>query len=94
MLDRMVVGQVPRKHHVALRDPAGRLRHEECLTREGFDGPYTILYHEGRPHAQHQAETSHGFPLPVAAVSYVPFWEICALARRTTSTCRRGSSTG
>jgi homogentisate 1,2-dioxygenase len=67
MLDRMVVGDVPRKHHIALRDAAGNLRHEECLTRAGFDGPYTILYHERRPHAQHRHETKHGFTLPTAA---------------------------
>ncbi|HMJ12502.1 MAG TPA: homogentisate 1,2-dioxygenase [Polyangiaceae bacterium] len=29
----------------------GQLRYEHCLTRSGFDGPYTILYHEHRPHA-------------------------------------------
>ena len=44
MIDRMVAGQVPDKPHTALRDPEGRLRHEECLTRDGFDGPFTILY--------------------------------------------------
>ena len=33
MLDRMVAGVVPDKPHTALRDAAGRLRHEECLTR-------------------------------------------------------------
>ena len=49
MLDRVVAGTVPRKHHIALRSEAGELRYEECLTREGFDGPYTIAYHERRP---------------------------------------------
>ena len=29
---------------------SGRLRHEECLTRDGFDGPFTIMYHVERPH--------------------------------------------
>ncbi len=50
MLDRMIAGVVPDKPHTALRDDAGQLRHEECLTREGFDGPFTILYHLERPH--------------------------------------------
>lgn len=67
MLDRMVVGEVPRKHHIALRDAAGSLRYEECLTRAGFDGPYTILYHERRPHIQHPAPAEHGFALPEPA---------------------------
>ena len=47
MLERRVAGSVAKKHHVALRE-GGELRYEECLTREGFDGPYTILYHRAR----------------------------------------------
>ena len=50
MLERLVFGEVPPKHHVALR-AEGRLRYEQCLTRKGFDGPYTIAYHEHRPQA-------------------------------------------
>ncbi|WP_437291195.1 homogentisate 1,2-dioxygenase [Sorangium sp. So ce406] len=67
MLDRVVAGTVPRKHHIALRGEAGELRYEECLTREGFDGPYTIAYHERRPHEHRAAPAEHGFALPVAA---------------------------
>lgn len=67
MLDRVAVGDLPRKHHIALRDGSGNLRYEECLTRDGFDGPYTILYHERRPHIQHAAATNHGFALPEAS---------------------------
>ena len=51
MLDRMVAGSVPRKHHVTHHGPDGALRFEQCLTREGFDGAYTISYHLHRPHA-------------------------------------------
>ena len=51
MLDRMAVGELPKKPHTALRDPQGALRYEQCLTRAGFDGPFSILYHVGRPHA-------------------------------------------
>ena len=64
MLDRMTLGEVPRKHHIALRDQAGRLRYEECLTLDGFDGPYSILYHERAPHTQRLAPVTHSFPLP------------------------------
>ena len=66
MLDRMVVGEVARKHHTQLRGPAGELRYEECLTRDGFDGPYTILYHLRRPHTHRVAEAAHGWAAPVA----------------------------
>jgi homogentisate 1,2-dioxygenase len=67
MLDRVVAGEVASKHHVALRDARGNLRYEECLTRAGFDGPYTILYHQRRPHLQHAMPAHHGFALPEAA---------------------------
>ncbi|HET7752850.1 MAG TPA: homogentisate 1,2-dioxygenase, partial [Anaeromyxobacteraceae bacterium] len=67
MLDRVVQGEVPRKHHLAFRDAEGRLLHEEAYTTEGFEGPYTLLYHRNRPHAQHAARADHGWSPPVAA---------------------------
>jgi homogentisate 1,2-dioxygenase len=48
VIERMAAGDLPPKHHVALRRE-GRLMYEACLTRDGFDGAYTILYHQGRP---------------------------------------------
>jgi homogentisate 1,2-dioxygenase len=51
MLERVSHGELPAKHHIALRDGNGRMRYEHCLTRAGFDGPYTILYHVNRPQA-------------------------------------------
>lgn len=67
MLDRVVQGTVPKKHHIAFRDAEGRLLYEEAFTRAGFDGPYALLYHQGRPHATHAAEARHGFAVPAAA---------------------------
>jgi homogentisate 1,2-dioxygenase len=67
VLDRQVHGEVARKHHIALRDGEGRLRYEECFTRDGFDGPYTILYHQRRPHTQHVAPSTHGWRAPAPA---------------------------
>lgn len=61
MIERKIHGQVAAKHHIALRGPGGALRYEECLTRDGFESGYTILYHEHRPHAVHTAETQHGW---------------------------------
>lgn len=49
MLWRHVAGDVPAKHHAALRSGTGLLRHEHCLTRDGFEGAYTICYHEHPP---------------------------------------------
>jgi homogentisate 1,2-dioxygenase len=45
----MQVGDVPPKPHIVFRGPGGRLRYEECLTRRGFDGEFSILYHENPP---------------------------------------------
>jgi homogentisate 1,2-dioxygenase len=57
VLDRIERGDVPRKPHTAHRGPAGELRYEECFTRSGFDGPFSILYHLNRPHAISTVET-------------------------------------
>lgn len=65
MLDRMAVGELPSKHHIQHMQPDGSMYWEECLTRRGFDGPYSILYHQHPPH-QHSIRTAeHGWPAPV-----------------------------
>lgn len=64
MIERLSAGRVPRKHHIQLRDEQGRLHYEECLTQEGFEGPYTIVYHQRPPHTQRAAEVKHGWELP------------------------------
>lgn len=65
MFERRVHGEVPKKHHTTLRDAEGRLRWEECITRDGFDGPYTIAYHEHRPHQAARSDAQHGWRVPV-----------------------------
>ena len=67
MLDRMVAGQVPAKHHITFEQPDGSLYWEECLTRQAFDGPYSILYHRHRPHEHMPMKTEHGYVQPRAA---------------------------
>lgn len=65
MIDRMQLGRVPRKHHIAFPREGGGVHHEQCLTREGFESGYTIAYHLERPHAQEPApEVARGFALP------------------------------
>lgn len=66
MLDRVVVGDVPQKPHVVFTTPGGRLRYEECITRRGFDGAYSIVYHEQRPHEAEPATAAARFALPEA----------------------------
>lgn len=72
MLDRMCVGEVPRKHHIALRGPAGEIRYEHCLTRDGFDGPFTIAYHERRPHTARHVDPRVAFAVPDAGAEALP----------------------
>jgi homogentisate 1,2-dioxygenase len=69
VIERRCEGRVPPKHHIALRDAEGKLLYEECLTQTGFDGPYTIAYHQHRPHTQVPAKVPHGWILPSAADS-------------------------
>ena len=64
MLARLCLGKVPAAPHTALRATDGRLLYEHCITRQGFDGPYTIAYHEGRPH-----EAQPGSDGPVALLA-------------------------
>jgi homogentisate 1,2-dioxygenase len=49
MIDRMQLGRVPKKPHTVFRSDSGNLLNEECFTRLGFDGEFSILYHEGPP---------------------------------------------
>jgi homogentisate 1,2-dioxygenase len=72
MLDRLAYGELPRKHHIALRDSRGRLRYEHCLTRDGFDGPYTIAYHVQRPQGLSAEPSSVQSSLPRSAASPSP----------------------
>jgi homogentisate 1,2-dioxygenase len=55
---------VPPKPHTVFRSDAGALIYEECLTRDGFDGGFSILYHRDRPHEAHPLERAHGFRIP------------------------------
>ena len=67
MLDRVCVGRVPQKPHTVFRADDGSLLYEECLTRDGFDGPFSILYHQRRPHESQPVSLVRSFPVPAAA---------------------------
>jgi homogentisate 1,2-dioxygenase len=45
MIDRMSCGLMPDKPHTVLRAPDGAILYEEMLTRGGFSGAFTYLYH-------------------------------------------------
>src|SRR5690606_38690726 len=49
------------------RDANGDLLYEEWLTRQGFDGAYTVLYHRYRAHEQIQRGYTEGVAIPEAA---------------------------
>ena len=66
MLQRISEGHVPPKHHMVHPRNDGGVHYEQCLTRRGFDGPYSILYHQNPPHHQRPAATRHGWLTPRA----------------------------
>jgi homogentisate 1,2-dioxygenase len=61
MMERLARGEIPRKPHTVLRAASGQLRYEECLTRAGFDGPYSMLYHQHRPHEASATDARYGW---------------------------------
>ena len=70
MLDRICAGRVPSKPHIVFRSESGAQYYEECVTRDGFDGAFSILYHEGRPHeAEPVPGSGAGFAAPASAAA-------------------------
>jgi len=69
MIDRWTQGRVPAKPHTVFRDlETGTLYYEECFTREGFDGPYSILYHRRPTTLETSCRASdRGFAAPASA---------------------------
>ena len=49
MLHRHTLGRVPPKPHTALHSEDGQLLMEQMITREGFHGPFSILYYRTPP---------------------------------------------
>jgi homogentisate 1,2-dioxygenase len=66
MLDRMCVGRVPPKPHLVFASEAGERYYEECITRAGFEGPYSILYHRHPPHHAKPVTSVWNCAAPVA----------------------------
>ena len=49
-------GEIPPMHHIAHYTIEGHLLNEYCLTREGFEKPYSILYLYNPPTAEMKSE--------------------------------------
>ncbi len=56
MIHRHTLGHVPRKPHTVLRDASGKLMLEACVTRNGFNGPYSCVYYRTPPTDEFVAE--------------------------------------
>jgi len=50
MIERACAGRVPPKPHLVFVAEDGERGFEECITRAGFEGPFSILYHRNPPH--------------------------------------------
>lgn len=49
MIHRVMRGRIPDKPHTVF-EPDGELAMEHCLTRDGFESLYTIMWHRRPPH--------------------------------------------
>ncbi len=56
MIHRFQLGKVPPKPHTAFHDEDGKLLMEHCHTREGFEGPFSILYYRIPPTDENAVE--------------------------------------
>ena len=51
-------GKMPKKPHTAFRKPEGGIYFEQCITQDGFEGSFSILYHEQAPQRIHSGQTT------------------------------------
>lgn len=56
MIHRMTLGRIPPKPHTAFYDNDGQLLMEQMVTREGFNGAFSILYFRTPPTDEFQVE--------------------------------------
>lgn len=56
MIHRHTLGQLPAKPHTAFYDDDGRLLMEQMVTRQGFNGPFSILYYRIPPTDEFEVE--------------------------------------
>jgi homogentisate 1,2-dioxygenase len=59
VIDRQSAGILPEKPHTELRAPDGRIVYEEMLTRAGFTGAFTYLYHRFPVTSHREVAVSH-----------------------------------
>lgn len=73
MIHRLALGKYPPKPHTTCYDADGSLLMEHCLTRDGFDGPFSILYYRKPPTDETAVErfSIPGF-CPVKAIEGLP----------------------
>lgn len=76
MIHRIALGQYPPKPHTQLRE-GGKLLMEQMITREGFQGPFSILYYRTPPTDEISVE-----PLEIPGFCPVRFVESQPLRRR------------
>ena len=67
MIDHAQAGLLPKKPHTVFRAPSGEIIHEEMLTRGGFDGPFSYLYHLHPITAARRVTEVDGFAAPTRA---------------------------
>jgi homogentisate 1,2-dioxygenase len=66
MIQRHQLGKVPPKPHTTFYDANGKLLREQCVTRRGFEGPYSIMYFHVPPTDEQAVE-------PASVPGFCPF---------------------
>ena len=58
MIGYQTQGKMPKKPHTAFRKAEGGIYFEQCITQDGFEGSFSILYHEQAPQRIHSGQTT------------------------------------
>jgi len=66
MIHRMTLGKIPAKPHTTFYDDNGKLLMEQMVTREGFNGPFSILYYRIPPTDEFEVQ-------PLKQPGFLPF---------------------
>jgi len=75
MINYQQNGRLPQKPHTAFPNAEGGIFYEQCITQDGFDGPFSILYHQNPPHQLHSGQSMDPLwpqPRPPAADQPIP----------------------
>lgn len=73
MIEYRSEGKLPQKPHTVFPNGNGGLFYEQCITQDGFDGPFSILYHQNPPQQLHSGKHVEAlWPQPQRVDTHAP----------------------